>query len=347
MYLFTFLSFLGLFGDDGILPARVLLEGKQHYLNIFNHPTLQHFSQFLGGDIPSTMDLVALLGAFISLAGFVSSRFCIVPNFIVLWVLYFSLVQVSQVFVQQADLLLLEAGFYCLMLTPIFKGGQRSPVDSIGLLMIRYLLFRFMFASGAVKLASGCPFWWNLSAMKQHLETLPLPTFLSWYSYHIPDSYLRLTNVFVYLSELICPWLFFAPNRTIRKFAFYWQVFLQFHIIITGNYGILNFLITALLFALLDSDDLRHRKAKQKRDSVGLIATGMVIAFISYICLKYFGLSFEEGEIKTQILFNKAQYAEVLKVLVQLGPLLATVCVILTFLKTIISNQIRKTVSFI
>lgn len=63
------LFFSGLFGDDGILPARVLLEGKQHHLNIFNHPTLQHFAQFLGGDVASTMDLVAILGALIALAG--------------------------------------------------------------------------------------------------------------------------------------------------------------------------------------------------------------------------------------------------------------------------------------
>lgn len=276
---------------------------------------------------------------------FVSQRFCILPNFAVLWILYFSLTQVSQVFIHQADLLLLEAGFYCLMLTPILKGGQRSPVDSIGLLMIRYLLFRFMFASGAVKLASGCPFWWNLTGLKNHFETLPLPTFLSWYSFHIPEFYARASTVFVYLSELICPWLFFTPNKTLRKFAFYWQIFLQFHIIITGNYGFLNFLITALLFSLLDSDDLKQKRKGIKRDYVGLIATGMTLAFISYICLKYFGFAVDKGEIKTQIQFTKPQYMEALRVLVQLGPLVATVCVIISFLKTIISNQIRKTVS--
>lgn len=64
------MSLLGLFGDDGILPARVQLEG-QHYLNIFNHPTLQHFAQFLGGDVASTMDLIAIFGACIALAGYV------------------------------------------------------------------------------------------------------------------------------------------------------------------------------------------------------------------------------------------------------------------------------------
>lgn len=279
---------------------------------------------------------------------FVSQKFCIFPTFVVLWILYFSLVQVTQVFIHQSDLLLLETGFYCLMLTPFFTGGKKSLVDGIGLLMIRYLLFRFMFASGAVKLASGCPFWWDLTGLKQHFETLPLPTFLSWYSYYMPDAYLKLSTVFVYLSELVCPWLFFIPNRTVRKFAFYWQIFLQFHIIITGNYGFLNYLVTALLFSLLDSDDLSNNKGKQKkRDSLGLVCTGMVLAFISYICLKYFGLTFQNGEIHTKIQFNKTQFDDVLKVLIQLGPLVATCAVIITFLKTIISNQITKAVSFL
>lgn len=229
------------------------------------------------------------------------------------------------------------------MLTPFFTGGKKSVVDGIGLLMIRYLLFRFMFASGAVKLSSGCRFWWDLTGLKQHFETLPLPTFLSWYSYHMPDAYLKLSTVFVYLSELVCPWLYFVPNRTVRKFSFYWQIFLQFHIVITGNYGFLNFLVTALLFSLLDSDDLSNNKSKQKkRDSLGLVCTGMVLAFISYICLKYFGLSFHNGEIQTKIQFNKTQFNDVLKVAIQLGPLVATCAVIITFLKTIISNQITK-----
>ena len=34
--------------------------------------------------------------------------------------------------------------------------------------LVRWLLFRMMFASGAVKLTSGCPAWWGLTAMPTH-----------------------------------------------------------------------------------------------------------------------------------------------------------------------------------
>lgn len=65
-------TFSGLFGDEGILPARLLLEGKAHPLNFFNHPTLQHFSSFLGGDVTCTLDFIAIVGSMIALAGLVS-----------------------------------------------------------------------------------------------------------------------------------------------------------------------------------------------------------------------------------------------------------------------------------
>lgn len=108
-----------------------------------------------------------------------------------------------------------------------------------------------------MKLASGCPHWWNLTAIKHHLLTLPLPTHLAFYSFYIPDGYLKLTTAFCNLSELLCPWLFFAPVRSLRIFAFYWQAFLQVCIIATGNYGFLNFMILAMLLSLLDDSHFK------------------------------------------------------------------------------------------
>lgn len=63
------------------------------------------------------------------------------------------------------DTLLLEAGFLCALIAPLVvtaKGKISKPSDGLTFWSIRWLLFRFMFANGAVKLASGCPVWWNL-----------------------------------------------------------------------------------------------------------------------------------------------------------------------------------------
>ena len=55
-----------------------------------------------------------------------------------------------------------------------------------GIWLLRWLLFRFMFMSGVVKLLSGDPNWWNLSALSYHFLTQPLPTPLAWYAAHLP-----------------------------------------------------------------------------------------------------------------------------------------------------------------
>lgn len=37
--------------------------------------------------------------------------------------------------------------------------------------LVRFLLFRLMFAAGVVKLTSQCPTWWGLTALNYHYET--------------------------------------------------------------------------------------------------------------------------------------------------------------------------------
>lgn len=164
--------------------------------------------------------------------------------------------------------------------------------------------YRFIFASGAVKLASGCPHWWNLTALKHHLLTLPLPTHLAFYSYYLPEEYLKLTTVFVNLSELLCPWLFFAPVRSLRIFAFYWQVFLQICIIATGNYGFINFLILVLLLSLLDDSHFQSSDSGRGvnfRKVFSFILTMAGIFIIMIITMMLYKFTFENGKLNVTI----------------------------------------------
>jgi hypothetical protein len=295
--------FLGLFGNHGILPAarRVLDNpgaGKISSMN--SNPTLLHLASNLGLDVPSMMDFICLMGILFSFLGFVSQSFCRLPEFATMWSLYFSLVQVTQNFIHQSDELLLEAGILCIIIAPLNSHKKRSPVDKLGLIMMRWLLFRFLFASGSVKLASGCPLWWSLRGLKRHFETMPLPTPLSWFSYYLPESYLQVSTMYVYMSELVCPWLFFAPFLSLRKFAFYWQVFLHLNIIATGNYGFLSFLVITLLFSLLD-DSYFYRKSNRPRNWSGMFLTLVALGGFIFIGIKYFGLGFRNGDFITRI----------------------------------------------
>lgn len=169
---------------------------------------------------------------------------CILPTFAALWSLYFSLVQVSQAFGNQSDHLLLEAGFIMLLLAPLNNTKRSAPTDKIAFVMIRWLLMRygfcsrgdyyryytiahicrFLFESGSIKLFTRCPLWWSFTALRQHFETMPLPTPLSWYSFYHPETVMKVGNIFTNLTELVCSWFFFFPHRTVKRYVFYWQV---------------------------------------------------------------------------------------------------------------------------
>ena len=52
----------------------------------------------------------------------------------------------------------------------VYRPVARSH-DGLTLWLVRWLLFRLMFASGVVKLTSQCPTWWELTALDYHYES--------------------------------------------------------------------------------------------------------------------------------------------------------------------------------
>ena len=166
-----------------------------------------------------------------------------------LYALYLSLFYAGQEFMGfQWDLLLLEAGFLALLLSIATKPG---------IWLLRWLLFRFMFLSGAVKLLSGDPTWANLSALSYYFQTEPLPTPLAWYVHHLPHAVLTAATVATLFIELILPFLIFFPRR-LRFVAAFGILLLQVVILLTGNYAFFNLLTMALCLVLFDDAALRR-----------------------------------------------------------------------------------------
>jgi hypothetical protein len=165
-----------------------------------------------------------------------------------LYALYLSLFYAGQVFMSfQWDLLLLEAGFIAFILSVATKPG---------IWLLRWLLFRFMFFSGSVKLLSGDPTWANLSALAYHFQTQPLPTPLAWYVHHLPQGALTAATAATFIIELGLPFLIFCPRR-LRFIAAFGILLLQMLIFLTGNYNFFNLLTMALCLALFDDAALR------------------------------------------------------------------------------------------
>ncbi|KAG8440131.1 hypothetical protein GDO86_006069 [Hymenochirus boettgeri] len=281
IYCFAFVSLYvqipGLYGREGILPAWKMMRfsGKGIWEQLKDSPTLLWLGPYLGLDTEMSMELICVLGALISLGALLFSCLRDSLVFLLLWIFYLSLYQVGQVFLYfQWDSLLLEVGFLAVLVAPLhalrWKTSVWNPHDGVTFWLIRWLLFRLMFASGVVKLTSRCPTWWGLTALTYHYETQCIPTPVAWYAHQLPVWFQKFSVVATYFIEIGVPWLFFLPFRRLHLFSFYSQALLQVLIIFTGNYNFFNLLTLVLCFSLLDDQHMpsviKGKKIIQKED---------------------------------------------------------------------------------
>ena len=197
-------------------------------------------------DSDAAIQAVCWAGAGLSLllAVNVLPRLCL----FLLFPLYLSLFYAGQIFMSyQWDLFLLEMGFAALLL---------SFATTPGIFLLRWLMFRFMFMSGVVKLLSGDLRWWNLTALDYHFLTQPLPTPLAWYAAQLPGGLLAFATGAMFFVELVLPFFIFAPRR-LRFIAAFGFLLLEFCILITGNYNWFNLQTMLLCLPLFDDAALR------------------------------------------------------------------------------------------
>src|SRR6266699_4410545 len=163
--------------------------------------------------------------------------------------LYLSFVYAGQVFTNfQWDQLLLEAGFLAIFLT----AGSRIVVW-----LYRWLVFRFLFLAGAMKLLSGDPTWRGLTALDYHFWTQPLPTPLAWYAAQLPHWVLVGATAATLAIELGFVFLIWLPRRP-RAVAAWVVLLFQLLILLTGNYNFFNLLTMLLCVFLFDDAALRR-----------------------------------------------------------------------------------------
>ncbi|XP_015263345.1 PREDICTED: lipase maturation factor 2, partial [Gekko japonicus] len=257
----TLVAARGLYGKDGILPARKMLRvtGKGFWEQLRDSPTLLWLGPRLGLDTEQGLEALCLLGVLLSFGALILEPLRDSLLFLALWALYLSLYQVGNLFIYFIwDSLLLETGFLAVLVAPLHLLKWRSTAwrahDGVTFWLVRWLLFRLMFASGVVKLTSRCPTWWGLTALTYHYETQCIPTPAAWFAHQLPVWFQKFSVVATYAIEIAVPALFFAPVRRLRLFAFYCQVLLQVLIVLTGNYNFFNLLTVTFCFSLLDDD---------------------------------------------------------------------------------------------
>lgn len=368
IYLFAFASLYhqipGLYGNEGILPVRAILKQDGKSLNecISERPTLLWFADYLGLDHASMMEFIALFGIGTSIIALLTSRFRDTFTFIVLWICYFSLYQAGQIFLwYQWDILLLETGFLAILVVPLQLCYWKTPVsyrqhDDITFWLVKWLLFRFMFASGIVKLTSQCPTWWGLTALQYHFESQCIPTPFAWFAHHLPGWFLKLGVVATFLVEIPIPFLFFSPVRSLRYFSFYAQVLFQIFIIITGNFNFFNLLTIILCTSLLDDDFLSDQPRMLTLEDYRRYLSRFysVVRFFKRVLVwtVYFGLIYwtaalfgiqlrPDFSIHSEIAFTWQQFNEVLEHGVKFSIWLGAICLMLVILRCLYKSLVK------
>jgi len=234
-----------------VAPAREFLEAAHAQLGAAAYwrvPTLCWLSSSDG-----FLVTLPVLGVFVSavLAAGFYPRICA----FLLWLLYLSLASVASPFLAfQWDGLLLETGLLAIFFFPRGRRPNWRRMDAIpriAHILLWWLLFRLMFESGIVKLASQDPTWWSLSALDYHFETQPLPIWTSWYLNQTPHWILAFATLFVLVIEFGAPCMLVAPRR-FRHWAAWVMIGFQILILTSGNYAFFNLLTIALCILLFD-----------------------------------------------------------------------------------------------
>lgn len=255
IYLIAFVSFWvqadGLVGHNGIIPVTSWLEQLQNRFGAEAYRLFPTLCWLNSSDW--FLHLLCAVGAALSLL----LIFEVVPALCLtlLWLSYLSISVAGQVFMNfQWDDLLLETGFLSIFIAPLRWLPSRqweSPISPWAHFLLRWLLFRLMFMSGVVKLTSGDESWWNLSALRYHYETQPLPTPLGWWAHQLPAWFQSGSMIVMFAIELVAPFLLFCPKR-LRLIGVASILTLQALIALTGNYCFFNLLTAALCVLSVD-----------------------------------------------------------------------------------------------
>jgi hypothetical protein len=167
-----------------------------------------------------------------------------------LWLLYVSIVNVGQRFYSFGwESLLCEVGFLA-----VFLGGSSSEPPVVVMFLLRWLLFRLELGAGLIKLR-GDPCWRDLTCLRFHHETQPMPGPLSAWFHHLPPSLHRVEVLANHTAQLVVPWFLFAPAPLSTVAAVLIAV-TQGYLLISGNFSWLNFLTIALALSVIDGSVL-------------------------------------------------------------------------------------------
>lgn len=246
IYLFAFFPFLfqikGLIGESGILPLSNYLDYYRRVIPIKKRLWYLPSVFWWRSDDRALMAVIW--------AGVILSLLLIAGVFpplllLLLYVLYISVVSAGQDFLSFGwEGLLLETTVHAFLLSWTVIP---NPVVWIS---VNFLLFRFFFQAGLIKLKTHDRTWRDLTAVAYHYQSQPLPNTIAWYVHKLPLWFQKGSTFLMFVLELVAPFGIFFTEE-IRLFTFFALFLLQWAIWVTGNFSFLNHLSVVMIVILI------------------------------------------------------------------------------------------------
>jgi len=224
-------------GSKGIQPFHLQLKKiKEDYPGIkrfFYFPTIFWFNAS-----DRSLKMLVVLGSLSACWAIYGGPYVIFALFLC-WITYLSFDHCMELSFPW-DCFLLEAGFLALFLPAIHSLPQiqavAEPLPVIAW-AYRWLIFRLMFGFGKFKFFKIHP--------KEHVYlhgfmiNQPLPSKIGWLATRLPMWILKLSLLFMFIAEIIAPFLIFVPGIS-RFMAGILIVALMIGIQLCGNFGFFN-----------------------------------------------------------------------------------------------------------
>ncbi|WP_163506294.1 lipase maturation factor family protein [Fodinicola acaciae] len=251
IYLVAFISsvrqFRGLLGHNGVTPIRRFVAAR----TFRQAPSIFQFRYSDGYFATASWAGVVVSAALLLGGGDFLPVVATMSCWLVLWIIYVSIINVGQIWYGFGwESLLAETGFLA-----IFLGSGTFVPAAPMLWLVWWLLFRLEFGAGLIKMR-GDRCWKDLSCLFYHHETQPMPGPLSWHFHHLPKPLHRIEVATNHATQLLVPFLLFAPPP-VRTVAAVVIAVTQFWLVISGNFAWLNALSIVLTLSALDNGVLR------------------------------------------------------------------------------------------
>lgn len=282
LYLIGFLAaaaqFRALIGTDGMLPvprftARVPFRRSPGLFHL-------HYSDRFFAAV--TWSGAALAAAVAAGLADVLPLWASIPVWAVLWALYLSIVNVGQTWYSFGwESLLLEAGSLA-----AFLGNADTAPPTPVLWLMRWLVFRVEFGAGLIKLR-GDSCWRDLTCLRYHHETQPMPGPLSWFFHHLPDPLHRVEAAANHVVQLLVPIGLLLP-QPVASYAACAVIATQLWLIASGNFAWLNWLTVVLTLAAVEparlglSVPVHHRPGAPVWYQVVVMTVTAAVLVLSY-----------------------------------------------------------------